>query len=162
MDDPQVGAGDTAIGASTVLDLGTGSGCIAISIALENPTARVTAVDQSEFALAVAARNATTLGATVGLLESDWFSALALGEHELADQIARRLMGEEGVRRVFQSALAVYARYQRQQDFRNIQKTAALARISTEAPATPSAPTAEASVLPGAVAGEVWVAPSSR
>ena len=66
--------------------------------------------------------------------------ALALGEHELADQIARRLMGEEGVRRVFQSALAVYARYQRQQDFRNIQKTAALARISTEAPATPSAP----------------------
>ena len=88
--------------------------------------------------------------------------ALALGEHELADQIARRLMGEEGVRRVFQSALAVYARYQRQQDFRNIQKTAALARISTEAPATPSAPTAEASVPPGAVAGEVWVAPSSR
>jgi release factor glutamine methyltransferase len=81
--DPQVGAGDTAIGASTVLDLGTGSGCIAISIALENPTARVTAVDQSEFALAVAARNATTLGATVGLLESDWFSALAGARFDL-------------------------------------------------------------------------------
>ena len=84
---PQVGAGNTAITAakrtSTVLDLGAGSGCIAISIALEYPNARVTAVDQSGFALAIAARNATTLGATVGLLESDWFSALAAERFDL-------------------------------------------------------------------------------
>ncbi|MBK6638677.1 MAG: response regulator [Rhodocyclaceae bacterium] len=95
--------------------------------------------------------------------------ALALGEHELADQIARRLMGEEGVRRVFQSALAVYARYQRQQDFRNIQKAAALARISTETAGatkvvTPDAAPPEVAAEKSTMAApdQVWVAPSSR
>ena len=94
---------------------------------------------------------------------------LALGEHELADQIARRLMGEEGVRRVFQSALAVYARYQRQQDFRNIQKAAALARISTETAGatkvvTPDAAPPEVAAEKSTMAApdQVWVAPSSR
>ncbi len=58
--------------------------------------------------------------------------ALAIEENALADQIARRLMDEEGVRRVFQTALAVYGRYDRQKDFRDIQKEAALARISQE------------------------------
>lgn len=56
-------------------------------------------------------------------------AALAIGNNGFADEIARRLMDEEGVRRVFQSALAVYARHGRQQDFRDLQKQAALARI---------------------------------
>jgi release factor glutamine methyltransferase len=61
-----------------VLDLGTGSGCIAISIALARPRARVHGVDRAPQALALARENAATLGASnVRLSSSDWFSALA-------------------------------------------------------------------------------------
>lgn len=61
--------------AVTVLDLGTGSGCIAITLALERPLARVTAVDRSPAALAMAQRNADILNARVEFLTSDWFAA---------------------------------------------------------------------------------------
>jgi release factor glutamine methyltransferase len=63
--------------AMDVLDLGTGSGCIAITLALERPRARVTAVDRSTAALAIAGRNADILNAHVEFLTSDWFAALA-------------------------------------------------------------------------------------
>ena len=66
------GAGGTA----QILDLGTGSGCIAISLALELPRARVTAVDVAADALQVARTNARHLGATVDFVVSDWFAAL--------------------------------------------------------------------------------------
>jgi release factor glutamine methyltransferase len=59
-----------------MLDLGTGSGCIAITLALERPLARVTALDRSPSALAIARRNAARLGADVEFLSSDWFAAL--------------------------------------------------------------------------------------
>ncbi len=65
-----------------VLDLGTGSGCIAISIALERPDAEVTAVDRSPHALDLAKANAARLGARVAFLESDWYSAVS-GQFEL-------------------------------------------------------------------------------
>lgn len=61
-----------------VLDLGAGSGAIAISIAKNRPLAMVTAVDRSLEALAVTRENAARLNASnLHLLHSDWFSALA-------------------------------------------------------------------------------------
>lgn len=63
--------------AASVLDLGTGSGCIAITLALERPTIRVTAIDASADALAAARRNAGALNAVnVRFVASDWFSAI--------------------------------------------------------------------------------------
>ncbi len=65
-------------GACRVLDLGTGNGCIAISIAKHRLLARVIAVDNSAAALAVARDNAQWHAvANLELLESDWFGALA-------------------------------------------------------------------------------------
>lgn len=64
-----------------VLDLGTGSGAIALSIAHARPDVEVVAVDASEAALEVARENAQRLNiGNVRLLHSDWFSALH-GEH---------------------------------------------------------------------------------
>lgn len=60
-----------------VLDLGTGSGCVAVTIALERPHSIVTAVDRSSAALVLAQRNAKALNVTVRFLQSDWFSALS-------------------------------------------------------------------------------------
>ncbi|HEU0233638.1 MAG TPA: peptide chain release factor N(5)-glutamine methyltransferase [Gallionella sp.] len=61
-----------------VLDLGTGSGAIALSIAHARPEAEVTAVDASPDALEVARENAQRLNiGNVRLLQSDWFAALA-------------------------------------------------------------------------------------
>jgi ribosomal protein L3 glutamine methyltransferase len=62
-----------------VVDLGTGSGCIALATALALPRARVDAVDISPDALAVARINRAALGLTrrVRLVESDFFGNLA-------------------------------------------------------------------------------------
>ena len=60
-----------------VLDLGTGTGAVALAIAQNRPNAQVTAVDFSEEALSVAQENAQNLGlARVRLMQSDWFSGL--------------------------------------------------------------------------------------
>lgn len=60
-----------------VLDLGTGSGAIAISIAHGRPDAEMVAVDASEAALQVARENARRLGiANLSFQQSDWFSEL--------------------------------------------------------------------------------------
>ena len=60
-----------------VLDLGTGSGAIALAIAHSRPQARVLAIDASPDALAVARDNASRLGlGNVEFLQSDWYDAL--------------------------------------------------------------------------------------
>ncbi len=63
--------------APRVLDLGTGSGILAVTLACERPDAQVWATDISPAALDVARANAAALGAgNVVFLESDWYAAL--------------------------------------------------------------------------------------
>jgi len=59
-----------------VLDMGTGSGAIAVSLAHTRKDADVTALDVSADALAIARRNADRNGARVTFLQSDWYAAL--------------------------------------------------------------------------------------
>ena len=62
---------------SHVLDLGTGSGAIALALAHERPHAKVLATDSSAGALAVAEDNARRLGiANVEFTRSDWYAEL--------------------------------------------------------------------------------------
>jgi ribosomal protein L3 glutamine methyltransferase len=70
---------------SAVLDLCTGSGCLAILAALAFPKARVDAVDLSEDALEVAKRNVADykLGKRVRLVKSDLFTALGGRSYDL-------------------------------------------------------------------------------
>jgi release factor glutamine methyltransferase len=63
-----------------LLDMGTGSGAIAVAIAHSRPDATVTALDVSEAALAIARKNAANNQAKVRFLHSDWFGALAADE----------------------------------------------------------------------------------
>ena len=71
--------------ALTVLDLGTGSGAIAVTLAAERPAWQVNAVDISAEALRVAQVNADAHAPTVHLRQSDWFAAIA--PHERFDLI---------------------------------------------------------------------------
>jgi release factor glutamine methyltransferase len=66
-----------------VLDVGTGSGAIALAIADEHPGARVTGIDASEDALAVAAENAAHTGLPVELVRRDVFEGLPEGPWDL-------------------------------------------------------------------------------
>ena len=59
-----------------LLDLGTGSGAIALAIKSQAPQCLVTAVDASVTALAQAARNGKQLGLDVNWRQSDWFASV--------------------------------------------------------------------------------------
>lgn len=59
-----------------VLDLGTGSGAVAIALARQWPGAEITAVDASAAALVIARENAARLGTRIRFVESDWYAAL--------------------------------------------------------------------------------------
>ncbi len=67
-----------------VLDLGTGSGAVAVTLALHRPQAEVVALDQSAAALDVAQENAERLGAgNLRLIQSNWYSALGEKKFDL-------------------------------------------------------------------------------
>jgi release factor glutamine methyltransferase len=59
-----------------VVDLGTGSGAIALALQHERPAAQIWAVDQSPEALAVAQRNAQALQLTLRCLQGNWLSTM--------------------------------------------------------------------------------------
>jgi release factor glutamine methyltransferase len=58
------------------LDMGTGSGAIAVAVAHSRRDATITALDVSPDALAVARRNASANGVNVTFMQSDWYGAL--------------------------------------------------------------------------------------
>jgi release factor glutamine methyltransferase len=68
-----------AVPFATVLDLGTGSGAILLSLLADRPAARGTGTDRSEAALAVARANADALGvaARARLVAGDWYAPVA-------------------------------------------------------------------------------------
>ena len=68
----------TATPPGNILDLGTGSGAIALALAAQYPEAGVTAVDHSPAALELAAENAMQVGLAgrVQFVNSDWFTAV--------------------------------------------------------------------------------------
>lgn len=66
------------------LDMGTGSGAIAVSLAHSRPDALVAALDANDAALAIAARNAERHGVAVSFQRSDWYKAI---EHRQFDLI---------------------------------------------------------------------------
>jgi release factor glutamine methyltransferase len=77
---------ERAAAGARVVDLGTGSGVLAVTLACERPDLRVTGTDRSARALEVARRNAATLApaaVAAGRLrfeQGDWWQALGAGE----------------------------------------------------------------------------------
>ena len=122
-----------------VLDVGTGSGCVAVTVALERPDARVVATDLSSAALAVAAGNARRLGARVAFLATDLAAAvdpaaldLVLSNPPYVDRDEAHTLSPEI--RDFEPPLALYARGGGEAEFarllelgRNLHQNAVLA-----------------------------------
>ncbi|WP_370799149.1 peptide chain release factor N(5)-glutamine methyltransferase [Xylanibacter rarus] len=76
-------ADSKASGSPKVLDIGTGSGCIAITLQLDMPESKVTAWDISADALDVARENAQQLGANVNFVKLDALNAKPEGEWDV-------------------------------------------------------------------------------
>lgn len=66
-----------------LLDLGTGSGAIAISIATEVANGEIDAVDNSPAAISIARQNANRHGVEVNFIESDWFKNIVRTDYQV-------------------------------------------------------------------------------
>ena len=69
--------------ATTILDLATGSGCIAISLKHENPHFDIVATDICEAALNVASDNATRLKTPITFQQSNWYERLSANKFDI-------------------------------------------------------------------------------
>jgi release factor glutamine methyltransferase len=81
--------------AATVLDMGTGSGAIALAIKSACPRAAVRALDASAEALQVARANAAQLGLAVDFVLSDWWDALPPSRYDLIVSNPPYIAGED-------------------------------------------------------------------
>jgi release factor glutamine methyltransferase len=82
-------------GTPKVLDVGTGTGAIALAIADEHPSARVTALEVSPDALALARENAALTGLSVEFVEGDLTGGLGESEYDLVVSNPPYVMQEE-------------------------------------------------------------------
>jgi release factor glutamine methyltransferase len=73
----------SSVPSARVLELGTGSGAVAVALASLKPRWKITAVDVSEAALAVARRNALEHAVEVEFARSDWFESVGPGAFDL-------------------------------------------------------------------------------
>lgn len=87
---PAVDAAVAARGTARVLDIGTGTGCVALSIAAERERAEVVATDIAPAAVALATRNAETLGLSdrVSVMQCDLADGLAADDSGTFDVVA--------------------------------------------------------------------------
>jgi release factor glutamine methyltransferase len=69
--------------AMRALELGTGSGAVAIALAARRPMLKITATELSEAALDVARENARCHRVAIELVQGDWFEAPSLGQFDL-------------------------------------------------------------------------------
>jgi release factor glutamine methyltransferase len=77
-----------------VLELGTGSGCIAIALSLDRPDLAIVATERAPAALALARANCRSLGATVSMVLADWYAPVGAGPDAAASAAqAQRLAG---------------------------------------------------------------------
>lgn len=72
---------------ATVIDVGTGSGCLAITTKLELPSARVVAIDIDDFCLVLAQKNADKLGAKIEFLLGDILQPIRDSKLEARDSV---------------------------------------------------------------------------
>ncbi len=73
----------SAVPSARVLELGTGSGAIAVALASLRPLWKITAVEVSEAALEVARRNALEHAVEIEFARSDWFESVGPGAFDL-------------------------------------------------------------------------------
>ncbi len=92
-----IGPRASSLSPANILDLGTGSGAIALALASLFPNATVLAVDRSEEALALARENAvaTGLAERVSFAASDWFQAVPMQTFEIVVSNPPYLTAEE-------------------------------------------------------------------